>query len=460
MKERSQKQDVRREASGSRAEEMAMAVRNACRGWTSRNGISKAMEWCRGLAGHAENTNTFVRNVLKQMEYPREMEKILLQPMREVAITMTLRMDSGDVRSFQAYRVQHNDSRGPFKGGLRYHQEVDIDEVRSLASLMTWKTAVFDLPFGGAKGGICVDPSELTVSELERLTRKMVEGFREVIGQYVDIPAPDMNTGGREMAWIFDEYSKFEGFQPGVVTGKPVWLHGCKGREEATGTGVFFGIREMIKHFEGTSIEGKTFAIQGFGNVGRWAAKCIHEHGGKVVAIADVHSGVRNEEGLDIPALSSHVDTGNLLSEFSGGSAYDRMQVLYHPCDVLVPAALGNQITEDNAHKLQCKYVAEAANGPTSPEADTLLHEMGVHILPDIYCNGGGVVVSWQEWVQNLQNISWSREEVMKRLEDSMVSAFANIWKIKHEKKVTLRTAAFIVALSRVSRAQINRGFH
>eukprot|EP00894_Picocystis_sp_ML_P003106 jgi/Pico_ML_1/53623/g4143.t2 len=268
--------------------------------------MSRALEWCRGLAGHAENTNTFVRNVLKRMDYPREMEKILLQPMREVAITMTLRMDSGDVRSFQAYRVQHNDSRGPFKGGLRYHQEVDIDEVRSLASLMTWKTAVFDLPFGGAKGGICVDPSELTVSELERLTRKMVEGFREVIGQYVDIPAPDMNTGGREMAWIFDEYSKFEGFQPGVVTGKPVWLHGCK----------------------------------------------------------------------------------------------------------------------------------------------------------DIYCNGGGVVVSWQEWVQNLQNISWSRDEVMKRLEDAMVSAFANIWKIKHEKNATLRTAAFIVALSRVSRAQINRGFH
>ena len=358
------------------------------------------------------------------LEYPEKLRKMLLAPVREISVQLQLLKDSGEVETFRAYRVQHSDDRGPFKGGLRFHPQVDIDDVRSLASLMTWKTAVMDIPFGGAKGGITVDPRTLSERELEGLTRKLVQALKPVLGVYEDIPAPDMNTGGREMAWIFDEYSKFAGFSPGVVTGKPVWLHGSLGRESATGRGTVFAIREALAALGMGDIADKTFVIQGFGNVGSWAAEILYEHGGKVVAVADAFGAIANESGLDVPALRKHISDGHSLASFPDGKAADKDTILEVPCDVLIPAALGGVITEVNAGKVRCKMVAEAANGPTTFAGDQVLRARNIPVLPDIYTNGGGVTVSFFEWVQNLQNFKWTESEVNGKLDFAMTESF------------------------------------
>ncbi|CAD7699451.1 unnamed protein product [Ostreobium quekettii] len=384
---------------------------------------------------------------------------MLLEPKREVAVELVVPRDAGGVEVFRAYRVQHNNSRGPFKGGLRFHPNVDLDDVRSLASLMTWKTALMDLPFGGAKGGVQLDPHKLSERELEILTRKLVQGIKDVIGPAEDIPAPDMNTSGREMAWIFDEYSKFKGYSPGVVTGKPVHLHGSVGREAATGRGCAFGIREILKAMGYGKMSDHTFVFQGFGNVGAWASEIVHDMGGKVVAIADEHSATTNPKGLDIPALRRHAGEGHLLEAFAGGQALAKESILQVPCSILVPAALGGVITPDVARSLDCKIVVEAANGPTLPAADKILQDRGVMVLPDIYSNGGGVTVSFFEWVQNLQNFKWDEEEVNRKLERKMGAAFESLWQIHREMDVPLRTAAFVKAVGRVARAERFRGF-
>lgn len=423
------------------------------------SGASKAQQ--RGMAkmSHSEATNTFIVEALEHLEYPKRLRKLLLTPEREVAVELALLRDNGEVATFNAYRVQHDNSRGPYKGGLRFHPQVDIDDVRSLASLMTWKTAVMDIPFGGAKGGVTVDPKELSERELEILTRKLVQALRPILGTYEDIPAPDMNTGAREMAWIFDEYTKFSGFSPGIVTGKPVWLHGSLGREAATGRGTVFAIRELLKAQGLGDIRNKSFVIQGFGNVGSWAAQILYEQGGRVVAVSDAYGAVANEHGLEIPDLRAHLAANHSLASFPGGVVMPPENLLSVPCDVLIPAAIGGVITEDNANDLQCKIVAEAANGPTTPDADHILRQRGITVLPDIYTNGGGVTVSFLEWVQNLQNFKWREEEVNGKLERVMIEAFEAIWELHTEDKIPLRTAAFVKALQRVTRARVHRGF-
>ncbi|KAI8464925.1 MAG: glutamate dehydrogenase [Monoraphidium minutum] len=413
----------------------------------------------RAASSHAENTNTFLREALNQLEYPDRLQKLLLTPNREMVVELVVQKDNGEIEVYNAYRVQHNNSRGPFKGGLRYHPDVDLDDVRSLASLMTWKTAVMDIPFGGAKGGVTVDPKKLSERELEKLTRKLVQAIKEIIGPSEDIPAPDMNTDSRIMSWVFDEYSKYKGFSPGVVTGKPVHLHGSLGRDAATGRGAVFATRELLKHMQAGKIQDQTFVIQGFGNVGSWAATILEEHGGKVKAVSDASGAILNEAGIDIKGLKAHMAAGNPLVDFSGAAPIPAKDLLTVPCDVLMPAAIGGVITEANAGSLQCKFVVEAANGPTTPEGDFILRDRGIVVLPDIYTNAGGVTVSFFEWVQNLQNFKWEEEDVNRRLDRKMTDAFAQIWKIHTDKKVPLRVAAYIKALHEVTRAELHRGF-
>lgn len=405
------------------------------------------------------NTNFFIKEALRELEYPQKLQRLLLTPQREVLVELVITKDNGEIETFNAYRVQHDDSRGPYKGGLRYHPKVDLDDVRSLASLMTWKTAVMDIPFGGAKGGISVDPKLLSERELEKLTRKLVQAIKDTIGPQVDIPAPDVGSNASVMAWFFDEYSKFSGFSPGVVTGKPVHLHGSYGREAATGRGTVFATRELLKATGAGSIADKKFVIQGFGNVGSWAGEIFEEQGGKVVAVSDAFGAIYNEHGLDIKALRRHIADGDLLSAFSEGEPIDKNTILSIPCDVLVPAAIEGVINADTAGQVDAKYVVEAANGPTTPEGDKILRERDIIVLPDIYTNGGGVTVSFFEWVQNLQNFRWEEEEVNKRLDRAMTEAFAQIWEISRQKKLPLRTAAFVKALQSVTRAHLHRGF-
>ncbi len=404
-----------------------------------------------------EHTNEFLRRAFRVMQLGANMEALLLSPRREVTCQISLERDSGELCTFRGYRVQHNDSRGPFKGGLRFHPAVDLDHVRSLASLMTWKTAVVDIPYGGAKGGVDCNIKDLSERELEVLTRKLVQGIHDVIGPQRDIPAPDMGTGAREMAWIFDEYTKLHGFAPAVVTGKPVDMYGSDGREAATGRGVVMATRELLASM-GRTIEGATFVIQGFGNVGSWAARLFHESGGKVIAISDVSAGVYAPDGIDIPAALEHVRSGKTLDSLADGSSVSNDELLRLDCDVLVPAAVGEVITEDNAAELRCGVVIEAANGPTTPAADDILMERGITVLPDIYANSGGVTVSYFEWVQNLQHFRWEEDEINGKLDRVMTRAFAPLTRISGDRNISLRTAAFIVAIQRVGKAVLTRG--
>lgn len=411
-------------------------------------------------ASTAEMTNCFVKEALDQLEYPNKMQKFLLTPMRETTVMLPVKMDNGEVEVFTGYRVQHNNSRGPFKGGIRFHSHVDIDDVRSLASLMTWKTACMDIPFGGGKGGICCNPKKMSTGELERMTRKFVQGIAPVIGEKEDIPAPDVNTGGREMAWFMDEYSKINGYAPGVVTGKPLLVHGSLGRDAATGRGLVFAIREALKAHNMGELANQTYVFQGFGNVAAWAAEIVSEMGAKVLAASNTSGAIYNEKGLDIKALRAHVAAGKPLVEFPGATPLGANEdVLHIKCDVLCPSALGGVITGANADKLQCKLIGEGANGPITPAGDKILRDRGIIVLPDIYANGGGVTVSYFEWVQNLQCFRWTEEEVNQRLDRTMTDAFAAIWSVHKAHKVPLRTAAFMLALQRVSTAAVQRGF-
>jgi glutamate dehydrogenase (NAD(P)+) len=323
---------------------------------------------------------------------------------------------------------------------------------------MTWKTAVVNLPYGGAKGGIAVDPRALTPRELERLTRRFVQQIHDLIGPYTDIPAPDVNTNAQVMAWIMDEYSKMHGFSPAVVTGKPVDLFGSLGREEATGRGAVFALAEYLNDAGAGEVRGKTFAIQGFGNVGAWASRLLHHQGGKVVAVSDSRGAVRSPEGLDVPRLIEHkARTGSVVG-FPGADAITGEDLLASDVDVLMPAALGGVITEANARDVRARIVLEAANGPTTPRADEILAERGITVLPDIYANAGGVTVSYFEWAQNIQQVRWEEEKVNAELHRHMREAYATLARVVRERKVPFRTAAFIVAIGRVGRATVLRG--
>ncbi len=411
----------------------------------------------RSMSGF-EEVNHYFRKAARIMDLSPRVERMLVTPFREVKVDVSITLDSGELGTFIGYRVQHDRSRGPMKGGLRYHPTVDMDEALGLASLMTWKTAVVNLPYGGAKGGISVDPATLTPRELERLTRRFVQQIHDIIGPQTDIPAPDLNTNAQVMAWIMDEYSRMHGFSPAVVTGKPVDLFGSRGREEATGRGVVFALEEYLKDAGQGEVRGKRFAVQGFGNVGSWACRFLHERGGRVVAVADAGGGVQAPDGLDIPKLIEHARTGRTVAGCPGADAITNEALLVLDVDVLIPAALGGVITESNARDVRARLVVEAANAPTTPRADEILAERGVTVLPDIFVNAGGVTVSYFEWAQNIQQFTWEAERVEAELQRHMREAYATLARVARERKVDLRTAAFIVAIGRVGRATVLRG--
>ncbi len=362
----------------------------------------------------------------------------------------------GDLIHYLGFRVQHNNMRGPYKGGLRYHPTMDEDHASALANLMTWKTAIVNVPFGGAKGGIDCNPHEMSVTELDRVTRRFVEGIKEVIGPMQDIPAPDVNTNSEVMAWIMDEYSSHYGFSPGVVTGKPVHLFGSLGRDEATGRGVMYALREALKD-QGKTLADVTVAMQGFGNVGSHAARLIAEQGGKLVAVADHLGAVSNDDGLDVPALVEWTTEHRTVNGFPGGEPFKGADVITWPCDVLIPAALEEAITKDNAADVRATIIVEGANGPTTPEANDILNKREVTIVPDILANAGGVTVSYFEWAQNIQQFQWEIERINTELEKKMVRAYADVRDVAKEKSIDLRTASFVLGIRRVGRAALSR---
>ena len=381
---------------------------------------------------------------------------------RELTVNFPVKMDDGTVKIFTGYRVQHNDTRGPFKGGIRYHPDVDLDEVRALAMWMTWKSAVVNIPFGGAKGGVRCNPKEMSLGEIERLTRRFTWEISVLIGPDVDIPAPDVYTNPQVMAWIMDTYSIFKGHAvPGVVTGKPLELGGSVGRYEATGKGVVIASLKACEYL-GISAEGATVAIQGCGNVGSVAAQYFTKAGTKVIAISDSKGGLYNAKGLDLKAtLDCKKRYACLLhEEVPGAEPITNEELLELKCDILVPAALGGVITEENAERIRAKILAEGANGPTTPEADQILYDKGVFVIPDILANAGGVIVSYFEWVQNLQELLWSEEEVSSRLQRIMERSFDEVVTIYEEKKVPMRTAAYILGVGRVVKAHKLRGIY
>ncbi|MAT91478.1 MAG: glutamate dehydrogenase [Halioglobus sp.] len=399
-----------------------------------------------------EATNRFFNNAADHLELDERLRTILSTPRRVVRVEIVTESDSGELMHHLGYRVQHNQARGPMKGGLRFHPDMDEDHAASLASLMTWKTAVVDVPYGGAKGGINCDPSKLSEAELHRITTTFVSLVREVIGPTIDIPAPDVNTNATIMSWIMDEYSKFYGFSPGVVTGKPVDLFGSLGREEATGRGVMYALEECLKE-SGRELSDVSVAIQGFGNVGSHAARLIHERGGKIVAVSDISGGLRNDNGLDIPALLDWVARNKVVEGFPGGDKVDGAAVLTGKCDVLIPAALEAAVTADNVADVQAEIVVEAANGPLTPDAHEILVGRGVTVIPDILANAGGVTVSYFEWSQNIQQFQWEEARVIEELERKMRRAYQSVATLARDEGVDQRTAAFVLAIKRVARA-------
>jgi glutamate dehydrogenase (NAD(P)+) len=380
----------------------------------------------------------------------------MLTPQRVIKVEIVEEADDGQLMHFTGFRVQHSSARGPCKGGLRYHPTMDEDHASALANLMTWKTAIVDVPFGGAKGGINCDPSQMSRFELERVTRRFVEQCKEMIGPTIDIPAPDVNTNANVMAWIMDEYSRHFGFSPGVVTGKPLHLFGSEGRAEATGRGVMYALEEALRD-RGQDLSGTTVALQGFGNVGSHAARLIAERGGKIVAVADHMGGVSNEKGLDVAALVEWTAENRTVAGFAGGDAFEGSEIIAWPADALIPAALEDAIDEKNADQVQATIIIEAANAPTTPEADTILHGKDVLIVPDILANAGGVTVSYFEWAQNIQQFRWELERVNAELEKSMRRAYGSVREVARERGTDLRTAAFVLAIRRVGRAALSR---
>ncbi|HHW31756.1 MAG TPA: Glu/Leu/Phe/Val dehydrogenase [Clostridiaceae bacterium] len=383
-------------------------------------------------------------------------------PERELKVSLPIKMDDGSVKVFDGYRIQHSTIRGPGKGGIRYHQDVNLDEVKALAAWMTFKCAVVNIPFGGAKGAIKVNPYELSRGELERLTRKYTAAIAPIIGPEKDIPAPDVGSNPEVMGWIMDTYSTINGYAAcGVVTGKPIEIGGSLGRGEATGRGIMITVKEILARL-GMPAKGTRVAIQGMGNVGSNAAKLLYREGFKIVAISDVSGGMYKEDGFDIDAVCKFLSSnrGKLLKDYEveGAHRISNEELLTADVDVLVPAALENQINEDIASKLKAKVIVEGANGPTTVEGDKVLEERGIKVVPDILANAGGVVVSYFEWVQNIQNLAWSEEEVNSKLEHIMKKAFASVWNKAEEEKVSLRMGAYIVAIDRVVKARKYRG--
>lgn len=394
----------------------------------------------------------------KKIGLDPELAMLIRTPDRELKVELPVMMDDGKLHSVIGYRVQHNNARGPYKGGIRYHQEVDLDEVRALASLMTWKTAVVDIPFGGAKGGVTIDPTKLSAGELERLTRAFTSKIDVIIGPSEDIPAPDVNTNAQTMAWMMDEYSKAHGYTPAVVTGKPVELGGSYGREEATGRGVCIALREAAKAYR-MDLKKMTVAVQGFGNVGSHTARILEqEMGVKVVGVSDVKGGLYNPRGIRYADVAAQLKNTGSVTGLKGCVKLTNEELLELKCDVLIPAALGNQLRADNAARVQAKIIVEAANGPTTYDADELFAAKKIPVIPDIYANAGGVTVSYFEWVQNVQRFRWEYPRVIAELEKTMTASYSAVHHAAEHHGVPLRIAAFILAVERVAKAARLRG--
>jgi glutamate dehydrogenase (NAD(P)+) len=390
------------------------------------------------------------RGVLRRMSLPK----------RALVVSIPVRMDDNRTEVFTGYRVQHSLTSGPSKGGLRYHPSVDLGEVAALAMWMSWKCGIMNLPFGGAKGGIGVDPALLSRGEVERLTRRFTEEVLNVIGPRMDVMAPDLGTDEQTMAWIMDTYSMKVGYAcPEVVTGKPVELGGCIGRREATGRGVTYCILEAMKELN-LRPEETTAAVQGFGNVGSVACQELAKNGVKILAISDRYGAIRNLKGIDIAALTRHVAEGKLLKDFPGAEPIAPSDLLLTPCTVLVPAALERVIHKDNAKRLRCRILAEGANGPTTPEADTLLSDSGIYVIPDVLCNAGGVTVSYFEWVQDIQQFLWTEDQVNQKLKELMLRAFHQVRDLARERKLAMRTAALSLGVQKIAKEKMRRGLY
>ena len=384
--------------------------------------------------------------------------RMLCEPWRDLRVSLPVRMDDGRIEVFTGYRVQHNGARGPYKGGLRFHPMADEDEVRALATLMTWKTALLDLPFGGAKGGIQLDPLALSERELNAVTRRYVQNIQHILGPYRDIPAPDLGTNAQTMAWIMDEYSQTHGYTLPIVTGKPLEVGGSAGREAATGQGALFVLQEAARDLD-LDLTQARITVQGFGNVGSWFCRLAHQAGAQIVAVSDIRGAVHNSSGLDIPALVEFVAGNGSVAGFPGGELCGPGDLLEMEADVFVPAAIENVIGEEVARGLPVRIVLEAANHPTTPEGDAVLQERGVHVLPDLLVNAGGVTVSYFEWTQNIQQFDWSEERVNEELRNRIVPAYHSVMTKANEGGLSPRQAAYDIAVERVARTVHLRGF-
>lgn len=398
--------------------------------------------------------------VAKYINLDEGIHKILKHPKRELTVSFPVKMDNGSIQVFTGYRVQHNVTRGPAKGGIRYHPDLTLDEVKALAMWMTWKTAVVEIPYGGAKGGVKCNPKELSLQELERLTRRYTSEIKIIVGPQSDIPAPDVYTDSQIMAWIMDTYSMDIGHSVlGVVTGKPLSIGGSLGRNEATGRGCFYIILEICKEL-GLDITKTSVSIQGYGNAGSTVAKLLHEEGAKIIAISDTKGGIYNKKGINpLEVLEHKMKTGTVVN-FKKAENISNKELLELECEILIPAAIENQIVAQNAHQIKARIIVEAANGPISPEADEILHNNGKIVVPDILANAGGVVVSYFEWVQNLQTYLWKEKEVNERLKERMVQSFHNVLDIAKQEKIDFRLAAYILAVRRVEEATKIRGIY
>lgn len=409
----------------------------------------------------------FLKSILKQydsvadkLDLDDRVRERLRYPKRSLTVSIPIEMDTGKIKVYQGYRVQHDVTLGPSKGGIRYHQNVDLKEVTGLAMLMSWKCALMQLPYGGAKGGVCCNPSTMSQNEIERLTRRFTSEIIWAIGPQEDIPAPDMNTNMQTMAWMMDTYSMQIGHTVlGVVTGKPLVLGGSLGREEGTGRGVFYMVKEAANVL-GKELKGLKVAIQGFGNVGSTVARLLFEEKSKVIAISNSKGGIYNEKGIDINTLLQHVNEHKVISDFPNVENITNEELLALDCDVLIPAALEGQITRYNADNIKAKTIVEGANGPTTPEADKILYDRNIFLIPDILANSGGVVISYFEWVQDLQFYFWKECEVRDRLNEIMVNIFNTILSMSREKQLDMRTAAWMLGIQRIAEAQKLRGLY
>ncbi|MFN8670904.1 MAG: Glu/Leu/Phe/Val dehydrogenase [Candidatus Sericytochromatia bacterium] len=405
-----------------------------------------------------ENTTILFDKAANFLKISDEGKYLLKSPYRELSVQIPIKMDNGQLKVFNGYRIQHNGSRGPYKGGIRFHPSVDIDEVKALAALMTWKTSLVDIPFGGAKGGVNCDPKKLTVNELERVSRSYMSKIDLVIGPYRDIPAPDMNTNSQVMAWMMSEYGKKHGHTLAIITGKPIPLGGSLGREEATGRGCVYIVKEACETY-GINIANSTSVIQGFGNVGSNAAKFMVEEGSKVIAVSDVQGGIYNKDGLNIEELIKYRNKNGTVLGFPNVSQITNEELLELDCDILIPAALESVINTDNANNIKAKLIVEAANAPITAGADEILEKKGIIVVPDILANSGGVIVSYFEWVQNLQQFTWDLDEINGKLKKKITKSYKQMVDYSKENNLSLRIAAFALAIERVIEVVKLRGW-